>query len=284
MINVAESTDSSEPSNEIMISGRQHMVQIMKKAIRNWEERCNFEPAAVLSEPESFRFRHFEHKFTENAVVGQVSENIFFNMCNAALHDAVQFTRRLTKNGEWVVLAWSITSTKGRTQSRGPNTNPEKWDRFQFSPSNYGGGAPSPQRTQFQWVEIDQLVLTYCVIDNFQNEELDMHMERHGRPDVTMVKYLETGDHKYLPPALRDQRRKALDLLEQYVGGGQAKSKGPMPLTAAQYRQVKMLRGAGEKWKDIAESFGVSWTSLRSSFQAAEDKEGSNGSDGVGQA
>ena len=31
MINVAESTNSSEPSNEIMISGRQHMVQIMKK-------------------------------------------------------------------------------------------------------------------------------------------------------------------------------------------------------------------------------------------------------------
>ena len=56
----------------------------------------------------------------------------------------------------------------------------EDWDRFRHDPSHYGGGAPSPQKTQYEWQEVDHLVFTYCVVDVLQNEELGHYAGRDG--------------------------------------------------------------------------------------------------------
>ena len=132
--------------------------------------------------------------------------------------------------------------------------------------------------------EVDQLVFTYVVVDSYENEELDLMQLREGRPDVTMTKYLETGEHKFLPPPLRKQREQALALLSAYVKGEGAPKKGVLKLTSKQYRQLQALRTSGEQWKDLAPLFGMSWAQLRKSYEATESKENQNGTNGVGEA
>ena len=51
-------------------------------------------------------------------------------------------------------------------------------------------------------------------------------LEGMGRKDVTMTKFLDTGEHRYLPPALRSQREMALNLVKVYVNGAQAATCG----------------------------------------------------------
>ena len=283
MINVNPPELGAQPSNNVTVSGREHMVRIMTMVAREHQEKCPFAASDVLEEPKKFRFRHFSHKFTEAGVIGQISENRFYNMCRAAIFERMDFTTRVDKNGEWAVVAWEIASGKGRIQGRGPYQGPRDWDRFKHDPSHYGAGAPSPQQTQYEWQEVDNLVFTYCVVDTLQNEELDVMMENMGRKDVTMVKFLETGEHKYLPPPLRKQREMALKLVRVFVKGGESAT--DVDLDSSQYRQVQALRNAGEKWRDIAPLFNVSWTALRKAYSASEVLENANvGPHGVGQA
>ena len=283
MINVKPPELGAQPSNDVNMSGREHMVRIMTKVAREHQEKCPFAAADVLEEPKNFRFRHFSHKFTEHGVVGQISENRFYNMCRAAIFERIDFMTRVSKNGEWAILAWEIASGKGRIQGRTPYSGARDWDRFRHDPSHYGGGAPSPQKTQYEWQEVDHLVFTYCVVDVLQNEELDTMLEGMGRKDVTMTKFLDTGEHRYLPPALRSQREMALNLVKVYVNGAQAAT--AVDLDSSQYRQVQALRNAGEKWRDIAPLFNVSWTALRKAYSASEVLENANvGPNGVGQA
>jgi len=284
MINVEQTTDNQQPSNDVTVSGRDHMVRIMKLVAREHEDECHFTATDVHKDPSEFRFRCFNHKFTENAVVGKVSENIFYNMCRAAIFDRIDFMTRLSKNAEWVVIAWEISSGKGRTRTRMPYSGPRDWDRFKHDPNNYGGGVASPQQTEYKWQEVDHLIFRYTVIDNPQNVELDLMQERNGRKDVTMTKFLETRDFRYLPTPLRKQREESLALLGAYVGGGEAPGDTEVVLTNKQYTQIKALRAAGEAWKDIAPLFRTTWTELRKGYAAAEAQEDQHGSSGVGEA
>ncbi len=284
MINVTEQNKGTEPSNEVMVSGREHMVRIMKMAANDYEAECEVTATEVLKAPEKNRFRSFSHKFTENAVTGLVSENMFYNMCRAAIHDRLDFTTRTQTNGQWRLLAWEISSGKGLTRTRVPYSGPRDWDRFKSDPANYGHGVPSPQNTEHKMQEVDQLVFTYVVLDTYQNEELDLMQLREGRPDVTMTKFLETGEHKFLPPPLRKQRDQSLELLSAYVKGESSQKKSVSKLTGKQFRQVQALRTSGEQWKDLAPLFGMSWTQLRKAYESAEAKENRNGTNGVGAA
>tara|TARA_R110000824_G_scaffold59858_6_gene160436 strand:- start:3990 stop:4760 length:771 start_codon:yes stop_codon:yes gene_type:complete len=256
----------------------------MKLVAREHEDECSFSSSAVLQDPKEYRFRSYSHKFTENAVVGQVSENVFYNMCRAALHDRIDFTTRVNRNGEWALLAWEIASGKGRVRGRAPYSGPRDWDRFKHDPNNYGGGTPSPQQTEYKWREVDNLVFRYVVVDNLQNTELDLMQEHNGRKDVTMTKFLETGDFRYLPVPLRKQRDEALALLNVYVNGGEAIGTSELMLTSKQYTQVKALRTVGETWKDIAPLFSTTWTELRKSYTSAESRENQHGTNGMGEA
>jgi len=270
MINVTPTKTIDEPSNDVMVSGRQHMVQIMQMVAAEEQAKCNHDAKDAAKNPSAYRFRYNQHIFTERGVVGKVSENVFWNMCRAAVFDYVSYANQVGLNTNWAVIAWEISSTKGRIRTHVPAKHVE-WDRFTYDPKHYSGGVPSPQTTQRVENEVDQLCFRYCVVDNYQNDEIDTLMHKQGRPDMTKAKYLETGDHRLLPPVLRAHRESALALLRDYVGVPEAVEEET--LSKKQVRQVGSLRKSGETWKEIADLYGMHWSALRKAYNQSNGVE-----------
>lgn len=202
------------------VGSRDRMLELMEDVLAEEGREHQLhqaDPATlvdVIDGRPSHRYRVYEPSFGENVVVGQLTESHFKGMVRSALMD---FMKRIHESqpGEWRIVA--VSAAEGFRN---------KWQRVptgrQASLAVPLGedGLPmqhNPQSTRRVLGKDPRIVLRCAIAEVSGAPPVDHLFERTGQRGGRHFNYAESrGLLKYMPRTLRDDRKKALEIIAEH--------------------------------------------------------------------
>ena len=257
MINVEENNESEGA----LLGGRSQMIEIIKRCMNEQivpVEDCK----SYLENPSEWRFRCRTLPFAVHGHVGIKTLVGFEDVIRGAIFDIIRTIGIFAKHGTWGVAAWELTDGTQTENIKIANED-KAWTIFD--------GTPNPQKTKMSTRSVETLVLTIVFVDVSKTPEIDVLLEKTGRPGHTS-RYLETKNPERLHPRLKGQHQQCMNLIAKRAKVETVESVD-LFLSEAKMETVKKLRESGAKWTDLGKMLDVDWRELRKTLKLADGGE-----------